>query len=76
MIDGTFLSVTLESDVGLVSMATGVNTASDSAIGTLTVGTFTRSQVTTGLSQFSEVSSSTCNLALNKYHTKFDTIML
>ena len=47
-------------------MATGMNAASttaDSALGTLTAGIVTtRTQVTTGASQFSEVSSG-CNLA-------------
>jgi hypothetical protein len=47
-----------ESDVDLVSMATGMTTNTDSAFGTLTTCTATRSQVTTGASQFSEVSSS------------------
>ena len=53
----SFLS---ESDVDLVSMVMGKSTSSitaDSAFGTLTAGTATRSQVTMGTtSQFSEVS--------------------
>ena len=55
--DNTFLSISSESDVDLVSMATGITPSSitaDSALGTLTA---TRSQVTTGASQFNEVSS-------------------
>ena len=56
--DNTFLSISSQSDVDLVSMATGIipfSITADSALGTLTA---TRSQVTTGTSQFSEVSSS------------------
>ena len=54
------MSVSSGLDVDLVSMATGMTTSSitaDSALGTLTAGTATRSQVTIGAtSQFSEVS--------------------
>ena len=56
----TFLSFLSESDVDLASMVMGKSTSSitaDSALGTLTAGAATRSQVTMGeTSQFSEVS--------------------
>ena len=53
------MSFSSESDVDLVSMLMGKSTSSitaDSALGTLTAGAATRSQVTIGkTSQFSEV---------------------